>query len=122
MPYTAAVDENTTRPTPHVRGLEQRDAAGNVVAEISRRVDERLRHQRAGGAMEDDLDPFAFEQLAERLGIGVRADVQAGAGRDRGSMPGRQVVEHDHVMAGRQERVDRDGADVRPRRSPGSSS
>ena len=62
--------------------------------------------------MEDGLDPLACEQLAERLGIGVRADVQAGACRDRGAMPGRQVVEHDHVMAGGQERVDRDGADV----------
>ena len=29
--------------------------------------------------MEDGLDPFALEQLAERLGIGVRADVQPGA-------------------------------------------
>ena len=62
--------------------------------------------------MEDRVDRSFGEHGGDDGPIRVVPDDQPGAIRDRRPMPGRQVVEHDDVVAGRQERFDRDRPDV----------
>ena len=49
---------------------------------------------------------------SQRLGVGERDGDVARAGRDRGRVAAREVVEHDDVVAGLQELLGDDGADV----------
>ena len=85
--------------------IQQRDAAGDVVAEVAGRLADRLADQRARRAMEDRLDPLAPEQAAQRV-AGRRSvpSTKRGAVGDRRAMAGRQVVEDDDLVAGREER------------------
>ena len=85
--------------------LEQRDAAGDVVAEVAGGVFDRLADQRARRAMEDRLDVLGGEEARHRGAVAVAPDVQLRPLRDRGTMPGREVVEDHDVVARREERL-----------------
>ncbi len=94
------------------RGLEERHPAGDVVAVVLRRVDDRFADQRPGGAVEDGLDPLGLEEAGQDGLIRVGALVEGRLGRDGSPVAGGQVVEDDDLIAGREQRVDRDRADI----------
>ena len=82
-------------------GLEQRDAAGDVVAVVARRLADRLADQRARRAMEDRLDPLALQEPWPSRP--VRRSCRPRAARPSSTaaaMAGRQVVEDHDVVAG----------------------
>ena len=102
------------RPTPAARAASSSDdAAGDVVAVVARRIADRLADERARGAVEDRLDPLALEQAGRsrrrRRTCRRRAERPVGDGR---AMAGRQVVEDDDLVAGLDEALDRDRADI----------
>ena len=104
--------EDQPQDTGGAGGLEQCDTAGHVLAEVLRRVGDRFADQRPRGAMEDGLDPLGLEDPGQRVGLDVGADPDGHARGDRGAMPGREVIEDDHVVAGRQEGLGRDRAHI----------
>ena len=102
------------RSTPASRAASSRAiAAGDVVAVVPRRLARPTRRRasapRSGGW------PRCARRRAGRPSVGrsrVRADVERAPAGTARAVPGRQVVEDDDLVAGGEERLDRDRADV----------
>jgi hypothetical protein len=78
--------------------VEQRQRFAQVLVPVEPGLLHRLADQRLGGEVQDGVEPATVEDLEG--GVAQRPPHQPGPSGDRVTMPGRQVVEHDHVVAG----------------------
>ena len=79
--------------------LEQRAARAGIVAVVLQRIGDRLRDDGVCGEVHDGVDLEAREQLLEALRVARVADDEL-AVEHRLAESGRQIVEHDDLLAG----------------------
>jgi hypothetical protein len=78
---------------------DQRARFAGVVEIVAERIGDRLGHDDRSGEMNDGVDRIAGEQPAQQRGITDIALDELGCIRHRPAEAGRQIVEHDHVLA-----------------------
>ncbi len=94
------------------RALDQAARIRGVVAVVLERIGDRLRHHHRCGEMDDRVNAVPGDELCdERLIAGVAVDENRSRG-DRPVESGREIVEHDHALAGVDERMNHVASDV----------
>ncbi len=79
---------------------EQRARHRGVVQIIAERIADRVGHDDLRGEMDDRIDAVLGEKLGHEVLVAEIADDQRHVVRHGGTEAGRQVVEHDHLLAG----------------------
>ena len=94
------------------RGLDQRVRIHRIVAVIAERIADRIRHHDRSGEMDDGVDAVLGDQRGDARAISDVADDQRRALRHRPFEAGREIVEHQHALAGIDERENHVASDI----------
>ena len=86
---------------PSTAQAEQRARLRGVVEIIAERIGDRIRHDDFGGEMGDRVDVVLGEKLGHEILVAEIADDQRHLVRHGASEAGRQIVEHDDLLARR---------------------
>jgi hypothetical protein len=93
-------------------GLDQGPRLDGVVEIVAERVGDRIRHHDLGREMRNSLDPVLFDQPGQQILVAHVADGERHAFGYGPAEPGREVIEHDHALAGIDELEHHVAADV----------
>ena len=90
-------------------GVEHGDRAGQVGAVGAEPVGDALFDRGDGGEVEAAV--HTFQRLGDRAGSATSPSIQRDAGWQVGAATGRQIVQHAHPVAARDQRIAQVGAD-----------
>ena len=92
--------------------FDQRARIHRVVLVIAERIGDRVRHHDRGGEMDDGVYAVLRHELGHQRLIASLADDDRHALRHRPIEAGGEIVEHDHALAGIDQRVDHVASDI----------
>jgi hypothetical protein len=76
------------------------------------RIGDRFRHHDRGGEMDDGGDAVLMDGLGHQRAVAGRAGDEGHRARDQEAEAGRQIVEHDHGLAGIDQGMHHVAADI----------